>query len=124
MFKKQIKHMLSRLRSPSVVMGIVSQIIVILTLLNVSVDVNVITGIAVAVCSIMVFLGIMKNPNTKKMGVLDEIHWCEHCKKDSVHYRIAGKLVCSECGAEHIEGNIISNNSEERITTEIQQENK
>lgn len=94
--KKQLLVMLNRLKNPSVVLSIASQFIIILTLFHVNVDRNIITGIVTAICSILVSLGIMSNPEQK--GYSDNITYCEKCGENEVHINIADKLVCIKCG--------------------------
>lgn len=97
--KKQFSIILKRLKKPSVVISIVSQILVILTLLHVSVDVDAVHGITISVCSILALLGIMSNPGTKNKGFGDDIRHCPSCDKDTIFCEVNGKMVCSECGA-------------------------
>ncbi len=98
--KKQLKVMLSRLKNPSVVLSIASQIIAILMLLNVHVDEGIVTGIVAAVCSILVLLGIMSNPESTKKGYGDDIYKCPNCNCDCEYVEVNGKLVCKKCGTE------------------------
>lgn len=95
---KQFKVILERLRKPSVILSIVSQIIAILALLKINVDNALVMAIATGVCSILTTAGIMSNPSTEKKGFGDDIYYCEHCDKNSVHTKVDGKLVCSDCG--------------------------
>lgn len=64
--KKQFSIILKRLKKPSVVISIVSQILVILTLLHVSVDVDAVHGITISVCSILALLGDHVQPWNQK----------------------------------------------------------
>lgn len=95
--KKQLLVMLNRLKNPTVVLSIASQVIVILTLFHVNVDRNIITGVVTAGCSILVLLGIMSNPEQK--GYTDNITYCEECGECQVHIEVSDKLVCTKCGA-------------------------
>lgn len=97
---KQLELVLNRLKNPSVILSIVSEIVTILVLLNVSVNANLITGIVTSVCSILVLLGILSNPTTKNKGYGDDIIECENCNKCTQHTLINGKMICSECGNE------------------------
>ena len=85
--KKQLKVMLSRLKNPSVVLSIASQIIAILMLLNVHVDEGIVTG-------------IMSNPESTKKGYGDDIYKCPNCNCDCEYVEVNGKLVCKKCGTE------------------------
>ncbi|MEG2383474.1 MAG: hypothetical protein RR885_00055 [Oscillospiraceae bacterium] len=86
------------MKRPSVLLSIAAQVVAILTLLRVQVDMTIVTGIIAAISSILVLLGIMSDPDTKKLGYGDDIMFCENCQKDSVHKLINGVLVCKECG--------------------------
>lgn len=94
----QFKAILQKLRKPSVILSIVSQIVAILALLNINVDNALVMAIATAACSILTTAGILSNPASDKKGFGDDIYYCEKCGKDSVHTKVDGKLVCSECG--------------------------
>lgn len=96
--KEQLFITLNRLRKPTVLLSIVSQIITIMTLLNISVDADAFTSIAVSVCSVLVTLGIMSNPTTIKKGFGDDIEFCKNCKIKTEHALIGDKLICKGCG--------------------------
>jgi uncharacterized membrane protein len=95
---KQLKVFLGRLRNPSVILSIASQVITILLLFNVNVDRDIIFGVITASCTILTLLGIMSNPSTETQGYTDDIYICEHCNKETVHVMVNGQLVCTECG--------------------------
>ena len=95
---KQIRTMLERLKNPTVVMSIVSQIAAILVLLNVTVDVDLLTNITVSVCSIFVLLGIMSNQTTKRLDFCDDICKCPCCGKKQLCAHVAGEMICTVCG--------------------------
>ena len=63
---ERLKQILSRLKSPATVMGIVGYIVTILLTSGVNVDQNAITTIAQSVCGILILLGIMNNPDDKE----------------------------------------------------------
>ncbi|MEG0570305.1 MAG: hypothetical protein RR497_01530 [Oscillospiraceae bacterium] len=95
----QFKLILSRLKNPSVILSIVSQVITILVLLKVDVDASIVTGIVAAICSIFVLLGIMSNPSTQKISYADDIYTCENCGEKNAHVLVGDELVCSSCGS-------------------------
>ena len=99
----QFKVILERLKNPSVILSIVSQIAGIAVMINPNVKADVITGVAMSICSILVLLGILSNPNTKNKGFGDDILMCSKCGKPSVHIEVAGQMVCQECGAVYME---------------------
>lgn len=94
---------LERLKHPSVVLSIVSQVVAILLLLNVNVDQTIVTGVVTAICSILVFMGIMSNPTTKNKWYGDDTLYCENCQKDSPHIPVGNSMVCTTCGAVYTE---------------------
>lgn len=93
---KEVKVIFERLKNPIVIMSIASQILIILSMFNVNVDVDLVTKVIVAGCSILVSLGVMNNP--AKDTVNTEQLQCEHCGKLANHVIVAGKYVCQECG--------------------------
>lgn len=94
----QLKIILKRLKNPSVLISIASQIVSMLVLLNVDIDAQLVMGIIAGLSSILVALGIISNPDTKKKSFGDDLLFCEHCGKISQHTVVAGKLICKECG--------------------------
>lgn len=97
---KQIKVALARLKKPSVIISLVSEIVAVLVLLKINVDRNYIMAVVTAICGVLTTLGILSNPATEKKGFGEEIHYCESCKKDSVFVKVNGKMVCKDCGIE------------------------
>ncbi|MEG2073954.1 MAG: hypothetical protein RRY54_04235 [Angelakisella sp.] len=97
----QLKNILARLKNPSVVISIASQIISVLLLLNVNVDRGIITAVITAACSVLVLLGIMSNPDTVTKGYGDDMHECANCHQMTPHLRVGDSLVCSKCGTVH-----------------------
>ena len=95
---KILNLILNRIKKPQVIMSILSQVIIILTILNIDVDVDAISGIVTAVCTILVMLGIMSNPDDGSFGYCDEIHVCSNCHKNACHIRVKDKLICRNCG--------------------------
>ena len=63
-----LKTILKRLKNPSVLISIASEIVVIFMLFNVGIDVNVVSGTLTAISSILVLLGILSNPDTVNKG--------------------------------------------------------
>ncbi len=96
-----LKSILKRLKNPSVLISIGSQIVTILLLFNIQVDVDLITGVIAAACSIFVLLGILSDPNTQNKGYPDDVFQCSHCNKPTEHVVVNGQMVCRECGCNH-----------------------
>ena len=63
-----LKTILKRLKNPSVLISIASEIVVIFMLFNVGIGVNVVSGTLTAISSILVLLGILSNPDTENKG--------------------------------------------------------
>lgn len=99
----QLKIILERLKNPSVLLSIGSQIVAILVLLKVNVDMNIISGVIAAVCSILVLMGILSDPTTNNKGYHDDILPCESCNKKSKHITIDNNVMCSICGNKYKE---------------------
>lgn len=94
---EQIKLFAKRLKNPTVVLSILSQVFMIFSLLNVSVDENMITGVITASLSILVTLGIMSNPDTATKTYGDDFMYCETCNKRTHHVVVGDKILCEEC---------------------------
>ena len=95
---QQLKIILSRLKNPSVVLSIVSQIITIITIFKIDVNENIVLKVTISICSIFVLLGIMSNPSTKNFGYGDDILNCQNCNEDTMHTIIDNDFVCTKCG--------------------------
>ena len=61
------KDYLKRLKNPATVMSIASAILMILVNFGIEVDSEAITGTVNSICSILIVVGIMNNPDTKGM---------------------------------------------------------
>lgn len=99
----KFQDILERLKHPSVVLSIASQVVTILLLLNISVDQTAVTGIVTAACSILVFMGIMSNPTTKNKWYGDDTLYCENCQNNTPHIPVAGNMTCAYCGTVYTE---------------------
>lgn len=93
----QAKLFLNRLKKPSVVLSIVSQILILLSLFKVNVDVSLVNGVVGACLSILVTLGIMSNPDTTNKMYSDKIEYCPTCDDNHVFSVVAGQHVCTNC---------------------------
>ncbi|MEG0873908.1 MAG: phage holin [Clostridiales bacterium] len=101
---QQLKIILSRLKNPSVVISIASQILTVLLLFHVKIgilDMNILTGTITAISSILVLLGITSDPTTKNKGYKDDILICANCQRKTIHRQINDKMVCEKCGTPH-----------------------
>ena len=98
---KQMKIMLGRLKKPSVLLSVVSQILALLLIFGVKVDESLVMQIAVILCSILATLGVMQNPDTRKKGYGDDILKCSRTGKMEPHVMVNNRMVCVNCGAEY-----------------------
>lgn len=94
----QINIIIERLKKPTVIISLVSQVVGILILLDVNIDSEAITGITTSVTAILVTLGILSNPDTVNTGYGDDLAFCEGCGEEKQHVSIGGELYCSDCG--------------------------
>jgi uncharacterized membrane protein len=97
--KVQLKQFALRLRKPSTLLSLISQAVSILLLLGVHLDQTVIMGVAAAVCSILVTLGVLSNPDTAKKGYGDDMYPCSSTGELEKHVPVNGQMVCEKCGS-------------------------
>ncbi|MEG2420617.1 MAG: phage holin [Oscillospiraceae bacterium] len=97
----QVKAMLTRLKNPAVILSIVSQVVTLLVLFKVQVDMTLVGGAVTAVCSILVLLGIMSDPTTKRKGYGDDMAQCPSCGVVGPHLVTGDTLTCKNCGSQH-----------------------
>lgn len=94
----QVNIILERLKKPSVILSLTSQVVGLLILLDVNIDSEVVTGVATSVTAILVTLGILSNPDTQTAGYGDDIAVCENCGDETQHVLVGDDLVCKNCG--------------------------
>lgn len=94
----QLRLILKRLKKPSVITSLTSQIVALLILFEVNIDTTFITNVITAITSIMVILGIFSNPDSQKKGFKDDISVCSKCKQLTQHVKINDEMVCVNCG--------------------------
>lgn len=99
MMMDQLKLTLSRLKKPSVIISLVSQIAPILILLGFNIDEHALMTVTYALCSILVTLGILSNPDTNQKGYSDDLLTCSNDGLLSPHVMVNGQMVCKNCGA-------------------------
>lgn len=87
-----LKSLLSRLRKPSVIITLVSQIVTMLLLFGVKVDENLVMGSVTIICSMLVTLGLLSTPESVPLN-------CASGKCGvKPHVLVGDQLVCKECG--------------------------
>lgn len=95
----QLQLIIKRLKNPSVILSLVSQVITILLLIGVKINENTVMTVATAACSIFITLGIISNPDSTKVGYGDDILPCALTGENQQHVQINGKMVCVTSGA-------------------------
>lgn len=93
----RVKGFLGRIKNPMVITSIVSQVLIILTIFKVNVDIDMVTKVIVAFCSIMVSLGIMNNPSKEQIKKTIRIK-CSKCGQVSEYIMIEGEVMCDKDG--------------------------
>ncbi|MDR1705155.1 MAG: hypothetical protein LBS19_10810 [Clostridiales bacterium] len=116
--KQQLMLFVTRLKKPSTLISLISQVVSILLLLGVHVDQNAIMSVAAAGCSVLVTMGVLSNPDTKKKGYGDDLLTCSKEGKLCKHVMVNGQMVCEDCGAVYTppEGEGALTQAEEPIT--------
>jgi uncharacterized membrane protein len=100
--KVQLMHFANRLRKPSTIISLISQVVSILLLLGVHVDQSAVMGVAAAACSVMVTLGVLNNPDSEKKGFGDDILTCSSSGLPEKHVMVNGQMVCQKCGSVYV----------------------
>lgn len=90
-------NILKRLRNPVVITSIISQVMIILTIAKLNVDGSAITKVVVAICSILVSLGIMNNPEAQKPTKTIKLK-CSNCGETTEYLFLNGELMCDDDG--------------------------
>lgn len=96
----QLMYYLERLKKPSVIISIASQIATLLLLFNIEVEEHILVQGISALFTIVTVLGIVSNPDSKNKWYSDDIAYCSNCNKMSKVVSINGKLICITCGEE------------------------
>lgn len=97
--KEQLMQMLHRLKKPSVLLSIVSQVVAVLLMLGFDVNEGMVMSVAVGISSVLVTLGILSNPDAHKSGYGDDILTCSASGNLEPHVMVNGQMVCANCGA-------------------------
>lgn len=95
----QIKSIISRLKKPTVLLSIASQIVSLLLLLGFNINESMIMTVVTIGCSVLVTLGIMSNPDTKNTGYGDDLLVCSNSGQLEPHVMVNSQMVCKNCGA-------------------------
>lgn len=95
------RTIIARLQKPSVILSLVSQATAVLLLIGFTIDEHLILSIATLLCSALVTLGILSNPDTENKKFGDDVMLCSKEDKYSNHIKINGQMLCAECGCAH-----------------------
>ena len=98
------KLLFSRLTKPSVILSVTSQIMSVLILFGFNINESMVLTAVTAVCSILVTLGILSNPDTKNKTYGDDLLVCSSSGEVEPHIEINGQMICKNCGAIHQAG--------------------
>lgn len=104
--KDKVASILKRFKNPMVITSIISQILIILTIMKININADAITNIVVAVCSILVSLGIMNNPekdknsekNAAKFGKKTLKIKCPNCDETTEYLMVDCELMTDDEG--------------------------
>ena len=96
-------NLIKRLRKPSTIISLVSHMTTIFLFVGISVDIDVITGVTATICSALITLGILNNPDTVENGYGDDLLYCRACGRKAIHLNINGRMVCKDCGVPYNE---------------------
>ena len=97
--KEQLTQMFLRLKKPSVVLSIVSQVVAILLMLGLKVNESTIMAVATGGCSILATMGILSNPDASKSGYGDDLLICSKSGQLERHGMVNGPMGCGNWGA-------------------------
>jgi uncharacterized membrane protein len=95
----QFKQFLNRLKKPSVLISLASLAVKLLIVLGLDINESAAIQATVFLCSIMVTLGIMSDPEAKAKGFGDDLLVCSSTGEKERHVEINGQMMCTKCGA-------------------------
>ena len=89
-----MRKIISRLKNPSVILGLTSNIVSLALLLGYKLNESLILSAVTILCSMLVLLGILSNPDDNT----DNRFYCPVEKERTLHVEVASRKVCSTCG--------------------------
>lgn len=95
--KAKMFAVLDRFKNPVVITSIVSQIYILVTVFKGGVSTGAINSLFVAICSILVSLGVLNNPTNVKSIKKVKIK-CSNCGEAKEYLFSNGNLMCDEEG--------------------------
>lgn len=95
--KERLKTFFVRLKNPVVITSIVSQVLIIFTVFKINVNQDAVSKAVVAICSILVSLGVLNNPTNPKPTKTIKIK-CTHCGETTEYLLLNGEIMCDDDG--------------------------
>lgn len=94
-----MKEMLQKLKNPTVLISVLSQIGAILILMGVDLNENMVMSLIGMVVSILATLGIVSKSDTKPPELESACLTCTNTGTQELHVKINGQMTCVKCGA-------------------------
>ena len=91
----QFRLILQRLRKPTIMMSVASQILTILILCGIKIDEAAIMTIATALCALLSTIGILSSADIKKKNKAGDV---PDENKVQQNVLTSGSIVCKNCG--------------------------
>ena len=92
--KTKLGQVISRLKNPTIVLSVASHLISFVILMGYKVNEGVVMAGLAIICSVLVTLGIMSNPDYNT----DNRLFCVRCREKTYHVEVAGRKLCTICG--------------------------
>ncbi len=94
-----MKQILERLKNPTILLSVVSQIVAMLILVGVKIDEQMALTLAGMGVSILGSLGILSKKGIAGYAAKTENLTCSNSGEVEPHVLINGQMVCTKCGA-------------------------
>ena len=95
-----INKILEKIKKPTILLAVVSEVVTILMLFDLKVDQNLVMTAVTSLSSILIMVGIMSDPYKKNDNNEHVLAYCPHCDKTTWHIMVDGKEICRECAYE------------------------
>lgn len=99
-FILQLQLIKFRLKKPSILLSLISQIVTLLYIFKIDIDTELITSVITCITSILIILGIISNPDSKQKSYVDDFAVCCNCNKVTQHVAIGDAMFCKNCGCQ------------------------
>lgn len=101
-----MKEILKKLKNPTVLFSVLSQLVALLILLGVKLNEDTAVAVIGIIMSILGTLGIIQKADVDKLKADTVLLPCSNTGLEEPHVLINGKMICTKCGAEYIETKI------------------